>query len=290
MSLLKKKIMSSADSAVLAYPVVRPHSPEFSDTLNNHVFIKNVFAPKIPSVDARQIKESRLRNSLEEISKDIREIEDFITVTEDILKRERERDKEFYARERQRKTDGTQSNNKENKSPVYSIYSVKSPTYKRESAGRRTKSGSLSSNKSSKLYFKNGRIGCMDDNTATSNVQETHEIVKNIIKLKRDPSDDSVFLDSIPFNDDYRTTHEYTSKYSSLEDDGYIMDLDDDAVTINEDIVKNACDNLEMVIIDKKNNDDSIQCTAGTVTGSGNGMESFKAAPSSASSAHSNAT
>lgn len=286
----------SLDSAVLAYPVVRSHSPEFSETLNNHVFIKNVFAPKITPADtSRQIKESHLRNSLEEISKDIKEIEDFITVTEDILKRERERDKEFYARERQRKND-TGSNsmgyNKENKSPVYSIYSVKSPTYKRDSSSRRTKSGSLKSNKSMKLSFKNGRIGCMDSadsGATTNNVQETHEIVKNIIKLKRDPSDDSVFLDSVQFDDSYGT-HEYIScKRSSLDDDEYGMELNETPELHNRQDVKGSSDNLEMVIIDRSN-EDGVQCSAGTVVGSGNGMESLRAAPSSASSAHSNIT
>lgn len=152
-------------------------------------------------IDTRQHTaetDAPMRRSLEEISKDIKEIEDFLTVTEDILKREKERDKEFYARERQRRQELTKNPpdvikvrryNKENKSPHYNRrFSLKSvTTFKINSAAttRRIKSGSPRAYRS-RLYFRNGRIGCVDADENSSNIQSTHELVKNIIKFEND--------------------------------------------------------------------------------------------------------
>ncbi|KAG4065261.1 hypothetical protein HA402_012703 [Bradysia odoriphaga] len=186
----------SASHTSITIPYQRSSSPEFSDTLNNHLFITHV----IPQTSTRAISTERserdknsVRCSLEEISKDIQEIEDFITVTEDIIKREKERDKEFYARERQRRfeeiqkyRDGTcDRSNKENKSPPTSQrkYSLKSPIFKINSARhRKSKSGSPNKVKRSRLYFKNGRIGCMDSDDFSANIQSTHQLVKEIIQ------------------------------------------------------------------------------------------------------------
>lgn len=186
----------SASHTSITIPYQRSKSPEFSDTLNNHLFITHV----IPQTSSRAISAEKserdrhsIRCSLEEISKDIQEIEDFITVTEDIIKREKERDKEFYARERQRRfeeiqkyRDGTcDRSNKENKSPLamQRKYSLKSPIYKINSAKqRKSKSGSPNQAKRSRLYFKNGRIGCMDSDDCSANIQSTHQIVKEIIQ------------------------------------------------------------------------------------------------------------
>lgn len=175
----------------------RSNSPEFSDTLNNHLFITNV----IPQTSSRAVSSEKserdknaIRCSLEELSKDIQEIEDFITVTEDIIKREKERDKEFYARERQRRHEEIQKyrngecdrSNKENKSPLAMMqrkFSLKSPIYKINTAKyRKSKSGSPNKARRSRLYFKNGRIGCMDSDDFSANIQSTHQLVKDIIQ------------------------------------------------------------------------------------------------------------
>lgn len=183
--------MSTSHTSI-TIPYQRSSSPEFSETLNNHLFITHV----IPQTSSRPVSTEKserdkhsIRCSLEEISKDIREIEDFITVTEDIIKREKERDKEFYARERQRKFEDVQKyrdgGNKENKSPLpmQRKYSLKSPIFKINSAKhRKSKSGSPNKVKRSRLYFKNGRIGCMDSDDFTANIQSTHQIVKDIIQ------------------------------------------------------------------------------------------------------------
>lgn len=177
----------SANTSLLTYTTTeRSRSPEFSDTLANHVFITNVFqsnnhsiSSPIPSNRTHESSSSSyeptMRKSLEEISKDIKEIDDFLTVTEDVMRKERERDRELYARERQRKaseTDGHHSN-KENKSPESLItrrYSLKSPTFKinKMKFHRRNKSATTKKSFKSLAYFSNGRIGCSNEMAESS--------------------------------------------------------------------------------------------------------------------------
>lgn len=189
--------MSTSHTSITIPSYQRSSTPEFSDTLNNHLFITHVIpqtSSRATSSEKSEREKQSIRCSLEEISKDIQEIEDFITVTEDILKREKERDKEFYARERQRRFDEIQKyrdgtcdkSNKENKSPLAMAmqrkYSLKSPIYKINTAKyRKSKSGSPKA-KRSRLYFKNGRIGCIDAEDFSANIQSTHQIVKEIIQ------------------------------------------------------------------------------------------------------------
>lgn len=102
---------------------------DLSDTLRQHMFIVDVIprsflpaqrngsSPDAPNMDdlgaslqspsslAEQHCETngqRRHKTLDDLEDDIRELEDFITVTEDVLWRERQRDREFYARERRR--------------------------------------------------------------------------------------------------------------------------------------------------------------------------------------------
>lgn len=193
--------MSASHTSITIPSYQRSNSPEFSETLNNHLFITHVIpqtSSRVSATEKSEQERNSIRCSLEEISKDIKEIEDFITVTEDIIKREKERDKELYARERQRRCEEIQKyretpcdrNNKENKSPSASMhrkYSLKSPIYKINTAKfRKTKSGSPNKIKRSRLYFKNGRIGCMDSDDFSANIQSTHQIVKDIIQSEND--------------------------------------------------------------------------------------------------------
>lgn len=132
--------------------------------------------------------EGKLHKSLEEISKDIKELEDFITVTEEILKRERECDEQLYRRERQRKALEKKMQQIKNKcSPTKICFGrtdsskAKSPTFKVNiTQKRRIKTFSPKGQKS-RLYFRNGKIGCLDAEEAVSNLKSTHEMVKRII-------------------------------------------------------------------------------------------------------------
>uniref|UniRef100_A0A182IS67 Cyclic nucleotide-binding domain-containing protein n=1 Tax=Anopheles atroparvus TaxID=41427 RepID=A0A182IS67_ANOAO len=141
--------------------------------------------------------EAKLHRSLEEISKEIRELDDFITVTEDILRREREQDEQLSLRERQRKAAERTIQLIRNKcSPTKKCFNrtttttspdgqkkvLRSPTYKVNiTQKRRIKSFSPKAGYKSKLYFRNGKIGCQEAENAASNLRSTHELVKRII-------------------------------------------------------------------------------------------------------------
>ncbi|XP_052872458.1 cyclic nucleotide-gated cation channel beta-3 [Anopheles cruzii] len=138
--------------------------------------------------------DGKLHKSLEEISKDIRELEDFISVTEEILRREREQDEQMTLRERQRKAaERTIQLIRSKCSPAKKCLNrsgppdgkrgLRSPTYKVNiTQKRRIKSFSPKGCYKSKLYFRNGKIGCQEaEENAVSNLRSTHELVKRII-------------------------------------------------------------------------------------------------------------
>lgn len=100
---------------------------------------------------------SNIYKSLEDIQNNLNELDNFLTITEDILRREKTRDMELYHRERQRKCSGERLIESESQSDA----KIPPP-----------------------LSFKNGKIFCLGNDGSTinpSNVQLTHEIVKQII-------------------------------------------------------------------------------------------------------------
>lgn len=102
--------------------------------------------------NSRSSSNTNLYKSLEDIQKNLDNLDNFLTITEDILKREKFHDMELYRRERERKTSGTKL--------------LESPTCPPP------------------LSFKNGKIFCpgVDGSTFNpANVQLNFEIVKNII-------------------------------------------------------------------------------------------------------------
>lgn len=308
---------------------------DLSDTLSQNFFIRHIFPPNHPSTDELFTLSSSsplpapppppptismsYRKSLEELSKEIKEIEDFITVTEDILRRERERDREFYARERQRRRDSQRKTsainkcsaggggNKENRTPTVQIYSVSSPTYKvrgpsvaaggtaflsgggPRAALRKCKSASpKSATKRRHQHLRSGRVSCIsvdDDGASILNVN-TEDLVKRIVQLN-----------NISNSGDLLRNYEFLSHHS----------LDDGSIDNNENgkssskvagrtrFDSSTEDNLEMVIIEKqatKGDDNFTQTDYGLIEGLGQGAELTRSAtmPSSASSGQSNAT
>jgi len=98
---------------------------------------------------SRAASRTSLYKSLEDIQNNLNELDNFLTITEDILMREKYRDMELYKRERARKE------------------------------GKDVECSAVPP-----LTFKNGKIFCLgDDGSAfgSSNVQITHDIVKQII-------------------------------------------------------------------------------------------------------------
>lgn len=190
---------TSHNTSIARSPYQRSNSPEFSDTLNNHLFITHVIPqttnhePRVVTTVKSEQHRKSIQRSLEEITKDIKHIEDFITVSEDRKKLDDQLDEEFYERERQRRLEEIQKykdlacDNKENKSPLnmQRKFSLKSPIFKINTAKyRKSKSGSPNIAKRSRLFFKNGKIGCMDSEDFSANIQTTHQIVKDIIELE----------------------------------------------------------------------------------------------------------
>lgn len=104
---------------------------------------------KYRSSSSSPSSKSHLYKSLEDIQKNLENLDNFITITEDILHREKLNDLELYRRERERKSGSTES------------HSCPPP-----------------------LSFKNGKIYCPSVDVTTfnpSNVQLNFEIVKQII-------------------------------------------------------------------------------------------------------------
>lgn len=256
-----------------------------------------------------------MRRSLKEIGEDMKKMEDLITLTEDIIRRERERDREFYLRERRRKLsenpsiprhlfqiqkiepletrrpqhipslelpkDQTPSpeHMKENKIPltlrkkitkrfkrksfksekrknvnsqdeptIKPNQALKSPTLKINTVGKSGRKLIRFSPRRyrSRLYFRNGKIGCIDAENVSAhqtNVEKTHAIVNyitsdldytnatakrssltsNISDILSEQSSES--LDDLPnsnsyFNFDYSVTE---SDDRGIADDDYYM-------------------------------------------------------------------
>lgn len=222
--------------------------------------IESPKTPKVPPVAPHHLlppqeEENILRKSLKEINEDMRKMEDLITLTEDIIKKERERDREFYLRERRRKLSESaatpkqlfqvqclqslqvrddkrfrQSENEptitisspqhspESKSPMTfrkkitqrfrrhssaaKVEMTKPPTQTDQQPSRQRRSPPTfkinRANKhngrkkmirfsprkcKSRLYFRNGRVGCIDAENVgenQTNVEKTHALIKYI--------------------------------------------------------------------------------------------------------------
>nr|XP_044249158.1 LOW QUALITY PROTEIN: cyclic nucleotide-gated channel rod photoreceptor subunit alpha [Drosophila takahashii] len=143
--------------------------PKFCDTLERHAFMRNVINRQPESVrrySSPGEKEAQVRRSLEEITKDLKEIEQFVSATEELLLKEKEQEQVLSA-------------NKENKCPspvkrvTYKINAYKAPP-------RRHRPGSPRFYHS-RLYFRNGKIGCVDSTEHQNNVGATHALVKHIL-------------------------------------------------------------------------------------------------------------
>lgn len=161
----------------------RPPSPRFWETLERHAFMRNVINTR-PEPQRRYStpgeKEAHVRRSLEEISKDIKEIEQFVSATEQLLQREKEQERRQVEPARKRR-------DKENKTPspakriTYKINAYKAPPHLRRPRPHSPRFYH------SRLYFRNGRIGCVDAERSgqASNIESTHALVKHILKHEK---------------------------------------------------------------------------------------------------------
>ncbi|XP_030384932.1 cyclic nucleotide-gated cation channel beta-3 [Scaptodrosophila lebanonensis] len=176
----------SVEHAQLKRMATSPQAPRFSETLERHAFIRNVIntQPCTGRNGERRYstpgeQQAHVRRSLEEISKDIKEIEQFLTATEQVMQREKqvEQAKEQIKRKRDYP-------NKENKTPsptkkvTYKINAYKVPQ-------RRQRPNSPHFYYS-RLYLRNGRIGCVEAEKQANNIESTHALVKKILRYEHE--------------------------------------------------------------------------------------------------------
>ncbi|XP_030559460.1 cyclic nucleotide-gated cation channel beta-1 [Drosophila novamexicana] len=170
--------------ATLPGQAKRPPSPRFCETLEQHAFMRNVINTR-PEPQRRYStpgeKEAHVRRSLEEISKDIKEIEQFVSATEQLMQREKEQERQAE----QQVTTSQRKRDKENKTPSptkrisFKINAYKAPQRRQWPHSPRFYH--------SRLYFRNGRIGCVDAERSgqISNIESTHALVKHILKHEK---------------------------------------------------------------------------------------------------------
>lgn len=225
-----KEVSLSMDKNSTAISTSPKFENKFCDTLQNHLFMSNVIRKECNNLNKLNSEDDNgtFRKSLEQISNDIKELEKFITVTEDILRKEKERDEELYYRERKRKSEkncksdsnlvNIDDNNIMNskcyiKSPILKTRN-KSLIYKMGTTNKRknkvynnikTNNNNINNNNNnnnlisnnnnprnnnnnsnnnknrSRLYFRNGKIGCVEADEFSSNIKSTHDMVKHII-------------------------------------------------------------------------------------------------------------
>lgn len=207
----------------------RRRTDDLCETLQNHLFIQSVIPEERPNSLAIRSSQSSLSSGsistsitqiqhpeqghLQKLSQNLKEIDDFISVTEEILKRDRQRDEEFYAREKKRKI--RQLSTSSHQSSVRKANSLRRKfsmieRTRREAADDElelTKHSTLRQTKStdgtsppttihtnpaqflglqSRLNFQNGRVECVDPELREKNcVQKTHELVRHIIQQEQ---------------------------------------------------------------------------------------------------------
>ncbi|XP_037933875.1 cyclic nucleotide-gated channel rod photoreceptor subunit alpha [Teleopsis dalmanni] len=107
-------------------------------------------------------KETLIRRSLEEITKEIKEIEDVLTATENIVCNEE-------LKKCPLECNSTNNNNHTSDTISYTLNNQTTMILP-----------------NAKLYFQNGKIGCLEAEKQTSNINSTYALVKHIIKLENE--------------------------------------------------------------------------------------------------------
>lgn len=146
---------------------------------------------------SRSPSSPNIYKSIEDIHRNLTSLDNFLTITEDILRRERYRDMELYRRERERKEKGIETSS------------------------------------APPLSFKNGKIFCLGDDGSSfnpSNVQLTHEIVKQIINNQNNYL---CFDNHLPVSDDPDASTTSNANVSEEEDIFLTHQEDESEVKLN---------------------------------------------------------
>lgn len=127
--------------------------------------------------------------SLDELAQEVLQLETFMTMSEELVEKEKQRDEELYEREKRRKLeereqsarrraqralDRTKSGKKAK--VTYKVGKPPSPKTPRQSPSKELV----------KLYFRNGQVRCMDCDNLKLSLKQTKETVKMILQRQAD--------------------------------------------------------------------------------------------------------
>lgn len=278
-------------------------------------------------------EENILRRSLKEIGEDMKKMEDLITLTEDIIRRERERDREFYLRERRRKLSENPSiprhlfqvqkiEARETQAPasqqqVVQMAPIKSSSPQKESPltlrkkiTKRFKRKSIKLDKQkasnnqadtttnqvlksptlkinsvnkpsrrlirfsprryrSRLYFRNGKIGCIDAENVSANqtnIEKTHAIVNYITSDLDNYTCSSAKRSSLTSNISDILSEVSTESLDDLPNSNSYFNFDysatesDDRGIADDDFFVNSLSDIDSFTVQPKSDDELTIC------------------------------
>lgn len=272
-------------------------------------------------------EENILRRSLKGIGEDMKKMEDLITLTEDIIRRERERDREFYLRERRRKLSANPSiprhlfqiqkiepresqpvQNAEvplNKTPSSEhMKEVKSPLSLRKKLTKRFRRKSMKKSDNpqsennqedpanrvtsptlkihstkpnrkisirfsprryrSRLYFRNGKIGCIDAENVSANqtnIEKTHAIV-NYITSELDSNNANAKRSSLTSNISDILSEQSSESLNDLPNSNSYFNFDysptesDDRGIADDDFYMNSLSDIDSFTVHPKSDEE----------------------------------